>query len=158
GWHATSTLGALGAAGVAARMLHLDVDRTVMALGIAASMAGGLRQNFGTMTKPLHPGLAARSGIMAALLAAKGFTADEDIVGSDMGFLRLFSPAGDERIERVRDWGAPWEILAPGISVKKYPCCFQTHRALDAVLDLRRAHGIDAGAVDSVQVRVPRGA
>jgi 2-methylcitrate dehydratase PrpD len=158
GWHATSTLGTLGAAAVASRLLGLGVDGTVTALGIAASMSSGLRQNFGTMTKPLHPGHAARCGVMAGLLAKRGFTADDDILGSEMGFLNLFCPAEDARPERVTGWGAPWEILEPGISVKKYPCCFQTHRALDATLALRSVHGLDAPTVGSVFVHVPRGA
>ncbi|MFQ5933470.1 MAG: MmgE/PrpD family protein, partial [Dehalococcoidia bacterium] len=78
GWHATSTLGTMGAAASAAKLLGLDKRCTQMALGIAASMAGGMRQNFGTMTKPLHVGHAARSGLLAALLAQKGFTASAD--------------------------------------------------------------------------------
>lgn len=157
GWHATSTLGTLGAAAVAARLLALDAQQTTMALGIAASMSSGLRRNFGTMTKPYHPGHAARCGLLAGLLAARGFTADDNALGGEMGFLNLFSAAGDARPERVADWGTPWEIVASGISVKKYPCCFQTHRALDAELALRTAHGLTADMVEAVEVRAPRG-
>lgn len=158
GWHATSTLGTLGAAAASARLLSLNVEQTVMALGVATSMSGGLRRNFGTMTKPYHPGHAARCGIIAALLAARGFSADDDAIGAEMGFIDLFTPDHDARPERVTGWGAPWEILSPGISVKKYPCCFQTHCALDAVLALRSAHGLTPETVESVEVHAPRGA
>jgi 2-methylcitrate dehydratase PrpD len=96
--------------------------------------------------------------MMAALLASRGFTADEDAIGAEMGFIDLFTPDRDAHPERVTHWGAPWEILSPGISVKKYPCCFQTHRALDAVLTLRERHSIAADMVEAVAVHVPRGA
>ena len=158
GWHATSTLGTLGAAVAAAKLYGLDVDRTIMALGIATSLAGGSRQNFGTMTKPLHPGVAAQGGILAAQLAARGFTADEAIVEAPLGFLNLFSPAQDAAPEKVLpELGNPLDIVAVGIGVKKYPCCYNTHSALDAILDLRAQHGFTAGEVDWITVTVPSG-
>jgi 2-methylcitrate dehydratase PrpD len=158
GWHATSTLGTLGAAVVAGKLYGLTRDQMVMALGIAVSLAGGSRQNFGTMTKPLHPGAAAQNGVLAAQLARGGFTADHTIVEAPLGFLNLFSPAADARPERVLEsLGKPFDIVSPGISVKKYPCCFNTHRPLDATLALRQQHGATAEQVDRVAVTVPRG-
>jgi 2-methylcitrate dehydratase PrpD len=157
GWHATSVLGSIGAAAACAKLLDLDRQRARHALGIAASMASGSRQNFGTMTKPLHAGLAARNGVEAALLAASGFTADPEIIEAPMGFGRLFSPAGDWRPERVGDLGQPWEIVQPGLSVKKYPCCHMTHRALDAALDATEGRSIAEDAVAEILVRVPEG-
>jgi 2-methylcitrate dehydratase PrpD len=158
GWHATATLGVLGAAVVAAKLYRLDVQQTRMALGVAASLAGGLRQNFGTMTKPLHPGNAAHGGILAAQLAARGFEADAEILEAPLGFLNAFS-TGDARPERVLDGiGSPFEIVSPGISVKQYPCCYGTHRALDAVLALREERRVEADQIERIEVTVPRGA
>ncbi len=157
GWHATSTLGTLGATVLAAKLYGLDVDTTRLALGIAASMSSGSRQNFGTMTKPLHPGLAAASGVLAAKLAAGGFTADEEILETPLGFLNLFSPAKDARPELVLpELGTSWDIVSPGIGVKKYPCCYNTHRALDAILELRDERGFDEQTVESIRVIVPK--
>lgn len=156
GWHATSTLGTLGAAAAAAKLYGLSTEQTVMALGIAASLSSGSRQNFGTMTKPLHPGVAASGGILAAKLAARGFTADETILEAPLGFLNLFSPAQDATPERVlAELAAPYDIISPGISVKKYPCCFVTHNALDAVLDLRKQHNLSVDGIASITVQVP---
>jgi 2-methylcitrate dehydratase PrpD len=158
GWHATSTLGTLGAAVAAAKLSGLDVEQTRMAIGIAASLAAGSRQNFGTMTKPLHPGVAAQGGLLAAGLAARGYTADASIIETPLGFLNLFSPAQDARPENVlRDLGDPPAIVAAGISVKKYPCCFVTHPALDALLALRDRHGFSGEEVEWISVTLPRG-
>jgi 2-methylcitrate dehydratase PrpD len=157
GWHATSVLGSIGAAAACASLLGLDTGRARHALGIAASMASGSRQNFGTMTKPLHAGLAARAGVEAALLAAAGFTADPEIIEAPMGFGALFSPAGDFRPERLGEPGEPWDIVSPGISVKKYPCCYMTHRALDATLAASSCRPLAANDIESIVVRVPEG-
>lgn len=157
GWHATSTLGTMGAATAAAKLLGLDPDGIRKALGIAASMASGSRQNFGTMTKPLHAGLAARNGLEATLLAARGFTADLNILESPLGFCRLFSPEGGNPERGLERLGNPWDLLSPGLSVKKYPCCFATHHALDATLDLVREYGIRAEEVGEVVVKVMPG-
>lgn len=159
GWHATATLGTLGAASAAAVLYQIDADKARMALGIAASLAGGMRQNFGTMSKPLHPGHAAQSGVLAAQLAARGFTADAEIIESPLGFLNLFSPDGDAEPSRVlENLGSRFELVDTGINVKRYPCCYATHRAIDAVLDLVAQHSLQADAVEGVEVSMPRGA
>jgi len=159
GWHATATLGTLAAAAAAGRLYHLDAPRMRMALGIAASLASGSRQNFGTMTKPLHPGHAAQNGIAAALLAERGFSADPNILEAPLGFLNLFSPAGDAHPEVVtQGLGDRFEILDSGISVKQYPCCFGTHRALDATLALRDTAPIAVEEIERVDVLIPKGA
>lgn len=158
GWHATSTLGSLGAAAACAKLLALDGERTRAALGIAASLAGGVQQNFGSMTKPLHAGWAARNGVVAAALAERGLTADAQALEGPSGFLRAAS--GDARLDAdpaLERLGDPWEIVSPGIGVKLYPCCYATHRALDAALELRQSHGIDVARIESVEVRVSRG-
>jgi 2-methylcitrate dehydratase PrpD len=134
GWHNTSTLGALAAAAGCARLLGLGPEDTCRALGIAASMASGLKKNFGTMTKPLHAGLAARVGYEAASLAGLGFTADEAIFDGPLGFLSVYSAGGAVNSDAlVRGLGDRWQVLDPGIAVKIYPCCAETHRALDAI-------------------------
>jgi 2-methylcitrate dehydratase PrpD len=157
GWHATSVVGAIGAAAACARLMELDVLSVRHALGIAASMACGTRQNFGTMTKPLHAGLAARAGVEAAELAARGFTADPCILEAPLGFGVLFSPDGDWHPERFGELGKPWDLVTPGISVKKYPCCYMTHRALDAALSATGARPHAATEIDRIEVHVPAG-
>jgi len=154
GWHATVTLGTMGAAAAVANMLRLNAHQTKMALGIAASLAGGTRQNFGTMTKPFHAGSAARNGTVAALMAKKGFTADEAILESPMGFCKLFSGgAQHDSAKAAEGLGAPFDILSPGVSMKPYPCCYLTHRCIDAILYLIREYGIRAEDVELVECR-----
>jgi len=157
GFHQTTTLGALGSAAACARLLGLSRDETAHALGIASSMAGGLRANFGSMTKPLQAGNAARAGVVAALLARRGFTGGDDILDGPFGFVRAFSPADDGDLEQIGGFGDPWEVVDPGISVKKYPCCFVSHRAADATLSLVRRHGITPEQVERVEVHLPGG-
>ncbi len=135
GWHTTSTLGVLGATAGAGKLLGLSEQQMRMGLGIAASMAGGLQKNFGTMTKPLHVGWAAQSGIVAATLAADGFTASDDVFSGKDNYLEVLAQKTD--IRSMPSFGAPFAVLSPGLHVKRYPCCFATHRALDAVLSIR---------------------
>ncbi len=154
GWHATATLGTMAAAAAAAKMLSLDVHRTRMALGIAASLAGGTRQNFGTMTKPLHAGSAASNGVVAALLAERGFTADEAIIESPMGFCKLFSGGAECDVTRAaHSLGDPFDIVSPGVSLKPYPCCRLTHRCIDAILHLIKEYDLSADEVEKVECR-----
>lgn len=158
GFHQTTTLGALGSAAASARLMHLNHEQTAHALGIASSMAGGLRANFGSMTKPLQAGNAARGGVMAALLAREGFTGGDEILDGPIGFINAFSPAGDADMEAVDGFGDQWEVISPGISVKKYPCCFVTHRPADATLTLVEQHSLTPEQVDHIEVHVPNGA
>jgi len=157
GWHATSTLGTLGASVACAKLLRLDVTRTRMALGIAASTAAGLRQNFGTMTKPLHPGQAAMNGVTAAQLAQLGWTADANILEAPYGFCRLYAGAGQHDLDDViKRLGNPYELLTSGVAIKQYPCCAFTHRALDGMLALVRQEALRAEDVVAVECRVGR--
>jgi len=154
GWHCTSTLGALGAAAAAARLLGLDAEAAGRALAIAASGAAGLKENFGTMTKPLHAGDAARSGVVAALLARGGLTASARAIDGPQGLFVAMAAERRDASRPLAELGQRWEILETGISVKLYPSCAGTHPTLDAVLDLRVRHGIAAGEVDRVDVVV----
>ncbi|GIX49343.1 MAG: hypothetical protein KatS3mg131_3554 [Candidatus Tectimicrobiota bacterium] len=151
GWHPTAVLGTFGAAAAAAKLLGLDVQQTQMALGIAASKAAGLRRNFGTMTKPLHAGEAARGGLEAAQLAQRGFSADPEILEGRFSFFTTFVGEGECKPEAaVEDFGQPYEIVSPGLGVKPYPSCRQTHRAIDAMLALVQAHGLKPEAVSEI--------
>jgi 2-methylcitrate dehydratase PrpD len=156
GWHATATVGVLGAAAGAGHLLGLSQDELQCALGIAASMAGGSRQNFGTMTKPLHAGLAARDAVVAVELAANGFTADPHQLEGPVGYFQLYGvdPRPSEVIDALQ---RPRVLLEHGLNVKKYPCCYGTHRMADAALALR-SRGLRADQVRSIGVSVePRG-
>jgi 2-methylcitrate dehydratase PrpD len=154
GWHCTSTLGTIGAAACASRVLGLDPARTFQALAIAASEACGLKENFGTMVKPLHAGLAARNGVLAALLARAGMTASGSAIDGPQGFIAAMSGEARELEPFARDLGRRWEIVNTGIAVKLYPSCAATHPALDALLDLQRTGRFDADAVDAIDVGV----
>jgi 2-methylcitrate dehydratase PrpD len=143
GWHPTATLGVFGTAAGACNLMRLDAERTAIALAIAASLAAGIKANFGTMTKPLHVGHCARSGLFAALLAEQGFTANPGVFEHNQGFLDVFNGPGTYDVERMlAHWGDPFDIVAPGIAVKQYPCCGSTHPALDVMLDLVRRHDL----------------
>jgi 2-methylcitrate dehydratase PrpD len=155
GWHATSTLGTLGCAAAAARLMRLDVTQTRHALAIAATHASGLKENFGSMTKPYHAGHAARSGILAAQLAREGVTASETVLEGKQGYVAAFG--GGRRLEPSLDGlGRAWQLLVSGIAVKPYPSCALTHSAIDSLLELRASHGLRAGDVAAVEVGVNR--
>jgi 2-methylcitrate dehydratase PrpD len=154
GWHCTSTLGTIGAAAAASRVLALDAAFTGHALAIAMSAASGLKENFGTMVKPLHAGLAARSGLLAARLAEKGLTGSALALDGPQGFLRAMDSEGSGAGPALADLGARWEILETGITVKLYPSCAATHPALDALLELRARHGLQADDVDRIEIGV----
>jgi 2-methylcitrate dehydratase PrpD len=144
GWHPTATLGVFGAAAASCHLLGLDAARTARALAIAASLAAGIKANFGTMTKPLHVGHTARDGLFAALLARDGFTANPAALEHKQGFLNVFNGPGTFDAEAIlRDWGRPYDIVRPGLALKQHPCCGSTHPAIDALLSLRQEHGIE---------------
>jgi len=148
GWHPTATLGVHGAAAAACHLMRLDARRTATALAIACSLASGIKANFGTMTKPLHVGHCARNGLLAALLAEHDFTANAGAFEHAQGFLDVFNGPGTYDTARIlAHWGAPFDVVEPGIAVKQYPCCGSTHPALDVVLDLVRRHDLRAEAV-----------
>ncbi len=154
GWHCTSTLGVIGAAAAASRLLGLDVEATMRAIAIAASSARGLKENFGTMVKPLHAGLAARDGVQAAMLAQHGMTASAAAIDGPQGLLHATDGDHGDLDRELNDLGMRWEIVDTGITVKLYPSCAGTHPALDAILDLRHSHRFTDADVESVTVGV----
>ena len=148
-------LGAVGAAAAASRIMGLDPEQTAMAVSLAASQASGLRQNFGTMTKPFHAGDAARAGVVAAKLVREGFTASEDALEGRFGFIRAFSGGQGFDSEQVaQNLGNKCYLVESGIEIKKYPCCGSAHLALDATFDLLSQGSIDPAAVDRIDVMV----
>jgi 2-methylcitrate dehydratase PrpD len=154
GWHCTSSIGTIGAAAAASRVLGLEAAAVRHALGVAASAACGFKENMGSMVKPLHAGLAARNGLMAAQLARRGFESSPDAIDGPQGYLRVMDSQHRTLDPAVRDLGDRWEIEETGITVKLYPSCAATHPPLDVLLDLRARHAIDAGQVEAIEIEV----
>jgi 2-methylcitrate dehydratase PrpD len=151
GWHPTATLGVFGATAACCHLLRMPAEQVAVALGLAASFASGIKANFGTMTKPLHVGHSSRNGLLAALLAADGFTANHGAFEHKQGFLLVFNGAGNFNADAMlRDWGTPWDIVQPGVGIKQYPCCGSTHPAVDAMLTLVRTHDLTPAQVEHV--------
>jgi 2-methylcitrate dehydratase PrpD len=151
GFHSTATMGGLGAAMAVGKILRLKEAQLLRALGIAASMASGLRENFGTMTKPLHAGRAAENGVHAAFLARDGFTAAANILEARRGFFNAMAGGYDERKLAGR-LGVPYFIKEPGISIKPYPSGSLSHPAQDLILDLVREHDLRAADIARIEV------
>ena len=155
GWHPTGPLGALGASAAAARLLGLDTEQTAMAISLGASQSSGLRQNFGTMTKPFHAGHACKSGITAAKLVQGGFTAGTDALEGRFGFMRAFSGGNDYDPEKAAaSLGSRCFMIEPGIEIKKYPCCGSAHLALDATARILDRSPLNAADIEKIDVVV----
>ena len=143
GWHPTTTIGVFGAAAACAHLLKLSTEQTATALSIAASLAAGIKSNLGTMTKPLHVGHCARSGLFAALLAREGFTAGVTAFEHKQGYFEVFNGAGNyDATKAIPAWANPLDITRPGIAIKSYPCCGSTHPAIDCMLELVHKHDL----------------
>ncbi|MCK4821233.1 MmgE/PrpD family protein, partial [bacterium] len=154
-WHATGTLGCLGAAAGSAKILGLDVNETRSALGIAASEAAGLRKNKGTSAKPFHAGNAARGGVVGALLVRDGLQANPDILEGQFGFCNVYCGEEHYHLERIVErLGDPFEIYSPGIDIKQYPSCSRTQTGIDAILSLIEKHNIKPEEVDRIDCGV----
>lgn len=156
GWHPTSVFGVVSAAAAIAVLRRLPAERASAALAIASSHAGGLAVNFGTMTKPYHAGMAARSGLISARLASHGATASRVAFEHHRGFLTAFSAT-------TADWDSPaelgkdWHLLSHRLCVKRYPTCYFMHRSFDATAKLLAGKGIKPGDVAKVEVTMGRG-
>lgn len=151
GWHATPILGRFGAAAGAARLLGLDVEQTAVALGLAATQASGLRDAFGTMSKPFHAGKAAMDGLLSALLAQKGFSGPGDVLGPESGFARVFTDAYDPRRILAEPEGGH---LILGTNFKPYAACLLTHPAIDGMITLQRDHDLEPGSISEIDISV----
>ncbi len=170
GWHATATLGTIGAAAACARLLQLDADQTAHAISLSTSLCGGMMSQFGTMTKPVHAGLAASGGVQAACFAEQGLTAGSDTLHGSKGLRQLMvGPDIEMLAEQMQgkaehgqsmqfdsnNIGSPLHIEQYGLKIKRYPNCGSVHRALDGLLALREQHKLTAADVDHVLVRAP---
>jgi 2-methylcitrate dehydratase PrpD len=153
GFHSTGTCGPFAAAAAAMKLYGADAGKCAQALSIAASQSAGLRENFGTMTKPFHAGHAAESGIVAADLAMLGWTASDQILEAPRGF---FHAAGGGYDPEALKLGQPWTLASPGVSIKPYPSGSLTHPAMTALLGLIREHAIKAEQVERVDVGTNR--
>ena len=152
GWHPTATLGTFGAAAACGHLLKLSADQLATALALAASMASGIKANFGTMTKPFHVGQSTRNGLLAAMLAKEGMTANHGALEHDQGFFAVYNGAGNFKSDRLlEDWGNPYDLEDPGIAFKRHPCCGSTHPAVDAMLHLRETHKLTPERVTKVE-------
>ena len=157
GWHTTSTVGRIAAVASLITLCRLTPQEGARALGIVSSLAAGMLANFGTMTKPLHAGLAARDAIMACELAESGFTANESALETDRGFLDMYGAEQGNRpedssvqlMDALEYWRTEWDT---DWGIKRYPACYATHRAADAALRLRAAHDVSSARHISVTV------
>ena len=156
GWHPTGIFGAIGAAAACASLRRLDATQAAHAIALGASQSAGLMSNFGTMAKPFHAGRAAHAGVVSARLAQSGFSAALDTLEHAQGFLAAVSPAGRIDLDSAIEAGSVWKLAKSGVSVKKYPLCFCTHRALDGMFDLLQAGKVDAAKVRRVTVSTSR--
>lgn len=158
GWHATATFGAFGATATAASLLGVDAAQARHAFNVAASTPAGLKRNFGTMTKPMHAGQAARSGTTAALLAEQGFTAAAGSVDGEGGFCDLYGGGQAPSLGARHRLGERWALLEDGVQIKKYPCCYFTHPAIAAVRAIVEAESLAPEAIASITVVGSQGA
>ena len=152
GFHSTATAGTFAGAAGTSRLLKLDAAHTAHAIGIAASCAAGLRVNFGSMTKPLHAGRAAENGIVAAMLAAAGFTAGEDGLDGRWGYFQVLG-GGAEPHRIIGALGQPHSIVTPGVSVKPYPCGSLSHPSMDAMLKLVVDHNVQPDQIKAIRLK-----
>ena len=152
GWHPTATLGVFGGAAAAAKVLGLDAERTATALAIAASLAAGIKANFGTMTKPLQAGRAAQNGLFAARMAQLGATANPGAFEDSQGFVAVHQGLDNADLSGLQGEVKPsWDLIDTGVTMKRFPCCASTHGAIEAALAIREQLG-SADDIESVQI------
>jgi len=155
GFHSTGTCGPFGAAVATAKMRGLTAEQIARAMGIAASQSSGLRENFGTMTKPFQAGHAAECGVVSTDFGALGWTAAEDILEAPRGFFQ--AAGGGYRSDAIfHKLGSPWTFASPGVSIKPFPSGSLTHPGMTLARRLIRENHIEAGQVESVDVGTNR--
>ena len=152
GYHGSCLMGTVAAAAQCARLLALDLTGTRMALGIAASLASGVMENFGTQTKPFHAGHTSRNGVTAALLAKEGFTASPNIFEGPRGFFYVYGQEQAMISRMTEHLGKLLAIAEEGVRVKPWPCCGGNHEALTAMVRLVEKHNIRPDEVESIEV------
>ena len=155
GFHPPGLVGVMGSAAAGSVMLGLDPQQTRMALGIAASRAGTVSANTGTMTKSTHCGNAGRMGLEAAMLAARGFTANASVIEHETGYAAVLFGDGFDLDAVIRDFGNPYRLVDPGVAIKKHPSQYGTHRGIDAALELQERQDVDPARISSVRIETP---
>ena len=150
GWQGAGVIGGIGAAAACAKLMKLPVEQVAHAIGISASLVSGLPANYGTMTKPLHVGNGARNGVMAAMLAARGFTSSPTVLEGDNGYYSSFARALKTDFAPFNDLGTRWDLKQTGYSIKYYPCGGRGHTAIDAALLLRDKIGGRTGDITNI--------
>ena len=151
GMHSTGTVGTFGSFATTAKLLGLNGNKLRCGFGIAASLAAGIRVNFGTMSKPLHVGRAVENGILAAHLASRGFTADLNALDGPWGFFQVHGGGLDPE-KLCQGFGKVWSIVAPGVSIKPYPCGVLTHPSMDLMLKLVVENDLKPEAIKSIEL------
>tara|TARA_Y100001970_G_scaffold16755_1_gene18876 strand:- start:15117 stop:16520 length:1404 start_codon:yes stop_codon:yes gene_type:complete len=151
GFHSSGTFGTFGAVTTASKLLGLDQEQYANALGIAVSLAAGIRVNFGTMTKPLHVGRAAENGVTAALFAQSGFTANNEAFDGPWGYITVAGQTGDPD-PSLATFGEPFTIIDPGVSIKPYPSGVLTHPSMDAMKKIMDANNIQPNDIKHVKL------
>lgn len=157
GFHATATLGPVGVAAAICHLTGASEHETATALGLAATQASGLRLQFGFDAKPYHAGMAARSGLLAARLAARGFSGAPDFLDNPVGFHSAYAFGAGKPELTVQSWGQPWQIVQPGLTLKAYPCCTASHPVASLGIDLHH-EGLTADQIEAITLTYPPGA
>ncbi len=152
GWHATGTLGAFGAAVAVSRAMELNAEQTAQAMGIAATQSAGLKSMFGTMCKPLHAGKAAANGLLAAQLAARGFSSRNDALECAQGYGEVASPGLDPEAA-LHGLGSSFQI--PAVLFKYHAACYGTHASIEATRQLVNELGVTAAQIKAIDISVP---
>ncbi len=157
GFHATGTLAIFSAVSALARLHRLNAAMLRTAYGIAASMASGVRCNFGTMTKPFHAGWAAHNAVMAITLARCGMSASDDVMEAQAGFFDAYGTEQSDLAACAAGLANPWVLLSPGVALKQYPCIYALHRPIDALLQLRAELEMTPDKLELIECRVAPG-
>ncbi|MDM5200583.1 MmgE/PrpD family protein [Fictibacillus enclensis] len=150
GWHITGTVGGIGAAAAISKLMNLDTERTAYSLGIAATDPTGLREMFGTMTKPYHPGKAAMNGLLAALLGEQGFTSSLAPLEAERGFIKVLSEEADLAL-LTEEWGTKWEVEKN--SYKPFASGIVTHPAIDGIIMLADQYRLEPENIQSIEIK-----
>jgi 2-methylcitrate dehydratase PrpD len=156
GWLSTLTLGSIGAAAACARLQRFDHATAATALSLAASMASGLTNQGGFLAKQLHPGLAAKNGVMASALADAGISGSDQVIDGPISLARSMGDYNPHKFEAaLAKLGNPWSIVEHGLIMKAYPCCGYAHRLIDAAIDLHARLRAGTGDINSILISVP---
>ncbi|HEY6259549.1 MAG TPA: MmgE/PrpD family protein [Xanthobacteraceae bacterium] len=158
GWHTTGMVGVIAAAAASARLLKVPLAQIPNVIGISASLASGISVNFGTMSKPLHSGNAARNGVMAALLGGHGFTAQPNALEGHSGYFEDFGRNLTVTFEPFQDLGQRYDLLVLGYDLKAYPCGGLAHTSIEAALALRERLASRLSEITSIHCSVTRNA